>query len=49
LVTANGRSYSQPVLSTDGSVDPEKSRRVEFKFLLKEMEKIEEIKGIIQE
>lgn len=47
-LTANGRSYSQPVLGTDGQIDLDRSRRVEFKFLLKEMEKIDEMRTILQ-
>jgi chemotaxis protein MotB len=48
LLTANGRSFSQPVLDKNGKIDAEKSRRVEFKFRLKEMEKIREIERIMK-
>lgn len=42
-ITANGRSYSSPVLNSDGSVNNEKSRRVEIKFRLKEEEALQKI------
>jgi chemotaxis protein MotB len=48
LLTANGRSFNQPVYIEKGIVDKEKSRRVEFKFRMKEMEKVNEIKRIIE-
>lgn len=39
-LTANGRSFCDPVLNADGSVNEEKSRRVEIKFRLNEEEKL---------
>ncbi len=47
LVTANGRSYSNPVLKDDGTVDMEASRRVEFLFRLKDEEMIREMIEIL--
>lgn len=43
VITANGRSYSSPVLNSDGSINNEKSRRVEIKFRLKEEETLQKI------
>ncbi|MCK8827936.1 OmpA family protein [Natroniella acetigena] len=47
-LTANGRSYSQPVLKEDGSIDRDRSRRVEFKFRLKDKEMIEELQQTLK-
>lgn len=47
-ITANGRSFSQPVLNQDGSVNHEKSRRVEIKFRLKEEEAIQKIQDELE-
>lgn len=47
-ITANGKSFSQPII-TDGSIDKEKSRRVEFKFRLKDEALIDDIQKIIDE
>ncbi len=41
IVTANGRSFSDPVYQKNGKVDMAKSRRVEFKFRLKDEEMID--------
>lgn len=49
IITANGKSFSNPVYNTDGTVNMEASRRVEFKFRLKDEEMIEEMKGILSE
>jgi hypothetical protein len=43
-ITANGRSKIQLIKNSDGTVNKEKSRRVEFKFKLKEEEVILKIK-----
>ena len=43
IVTANGRSWSSPVLKPDGSVDMDGSRRVEILFRLKDQEMIEQM------
>ncbi|MFC4409005.1 flagellar motor protein MotB [Chungangia koreensis] len=48
-VTANGRSYTVPILKEDGSYSPENSRRVEFLFRLKEEERMEEIQKLVNE
>ena len=34
----NGRSYSEPILNSDDSINKDASRRVEIKFRLKEEE-----------
>ena len=47
MVTANGRSYSDPILNPDGSVNMEASRRVEFKFRLKDEEMIRQMNEIM--
>lgn len=48
ILTANGKSYSDPILNEDGSVNMEASRRVEFKFRLKDEDMIEEMNSILQ-
>ena len=47
LLTAKGRSFSDPVYRPDGSVDMDASRRVEFKFRLKDAEMVAEINKIL--
>ena len=47
IITANGRSYSDPVLNEDGTVNLDESRRVEFKFRLKDEEMVEEMNAIL--
>lgn len=47
VVSATGRSYSNPVYKEDGSVDMEASRRVEFLFRLKDEEMIREMIEIL--
>ncbi|NLC43545.1 MAG: OmpA family protein [Clostridiales bacterium] len=47
-ITANGKSFSQPVV-IDGNIDKEKSRRVEFKFRLKDEMLTNDIRKIIDE
>lgn len=49
ILTAKGRSYSDPVYDVNGSVDMDASRRVEFKFRLKDSEMIDEIRNILSE
>ncbi len=46
-LTANGKSYSNPILKQDGSVDMDASRRVEIKFRLKDEEMMAELDEII--
>ena len=47
IVTANGRSYSNPIYNEDGTVNEEASRRVEIKFRLKEEEMVDEMMEIL--
>lgn len=47
ILTAKGRSYSDPVYNEDGSINMDASRRVEFKFRLKDTEMIDEIRDIL--
>lgn len=49
LMTAKGRSFSDPVYNADGSVNMDASRRVEFKFRLKDSEMIDEMNRILSE
>ena len=46
ILTAKGRSYAD-LIYVDGVEDPEASRRVEFKFSLKDAEMIEEMNRIL--
>jgi OmpA family. len=46
-ITANGRSFSEPIL-VNGEIDQDKSRRVEFKFRLKEEEMVKEMQNILE-
>jgi len=48
-ITANGRSYSSPLTNEKGQYDPERSRRVEFLFRLKEDEAIKAIEKLVNE
>ncbi len=47
VISATGRSYSNPVYTEDGSVDMEASRRVEFLFRLKDEEMVREMIEIL--
>ncbi|MBB5173370.1 OmpA family protein [Texcoconibacillus texcoconensis] len=47
LITANGRSFSNPIADEKGEIAADESRRVEFKFRLKEEELIEEIQMMV--
>ena len=49
IMTAKGRSYSDPIYNQDGSVNMDASRRVEFKFRLKDAEMIQEMNRILSE
>lgn len=49
ILTANGRSFSNPIYKKDGSIDMDASRRVEFKFRLKDEEMVEEMIKILNE
>lgn len=48
ILTATGRSYSDPVYNYDGSVNLDESRRVEFKFSLRDAEMIDEMNRLLQ-
>ena len=47
ILTANGKSYSNPIYNNDGTVNMDASRRVEFKFRFKEEEMIQEMADIL--
>lgn len=47
IITANGRSHSVPILDEKGNIDGEKSRRVEFKFRLKDDEVLDKIQSMV--
>ncbi len=49
IMTATGRSSSDPVLRPDGTEDMDASRRVEFKFSLRDAEMIDEMNAILQD
>ena len=49
VLTANGKSYSNPIYKEDGSVDLEASRRVEILFRLQDEEMIAEMMDILKE
>lgn len=48
IITATGRSYSDPVYNSDGTVNMAASRRVEFKFTLRDAEMINEMNRLLQ-
>lgn len=48
LIVPKGKSYTDPVYNADGTINSEKSRRVEFKFSLRDAEMIEEMNRILQ-
>ncbi len=48
ILTANGRSYADPVYAADGTVDKEASRRVVFKFRMKDAEMIDQMSEILE-
>ena len=49
IMTATGRSSSDLVYREDGTEDRDASRRVEFKFSLKDAEMVEEMQRILQQ
>ena len=49
ILTANGRSFSDPVYYADGTVDMDASRRVEFKFRLNDEDMVQEMIDILNE
>ena len=48
MATANGRSFSDPVLDADGREDKDASRRVVFKFRLTDEQMIAQLKEILE-
>ena len=48
MSTANGRSFSDPVLDASGHEDKDASRRVVFKFRLTDEQMIEQLKQILE-
>ena len=49
VATANGRSFSDPVLDANGNEDMDASRRVVFKFRLTDEQMIQQLKHILEE
>lgn len=49
IVTANGRSYADPIYDEDGRVDMNASRRVVFKFRMKDSEMIYQMRTIMEQ
>ena len=49
MITATGRSYTNLVYKENGKVDMEVSRRVVFKFRLKDTKSLDELKEMLQE
>ena len=49
IMTANGKSFSNPVYAENGAVDAAKSRRVEIKFRLQDEEMINRLQDILEE
>ena len=49
ILTANGKSFSDPVYDAFGNVDMDASRRVEFKFRLNDEDMIQEMIDILNE
>ena len=49
MITATGRSYANLIYTENGKVDMEASRRVVFKFRLKDTKSLDELKEMIQQ
>ena len=47
LLTVNGCADKSPIFREDGTIDEEKSRRVEIKFRLKDQEMIQKMDEIL--
>jgi len=47
ILTANGRSFSDPIYDANGEIDMDASRRVEFKFRLNDDEMVQEMINIL--
>ena len=48
VLTVNGRSYADPVYAANGTVDMDASRRVVFKFRMKDAEMIDQMSAILE-
>lgn len=48
IMTANGKSFSNPITDDNGNVDAEKSRRVEIKFRLQDEEMITQLRQLLE-
>lgn len=48
IVTANGKSFSDPIYDEEGNIDADKSRRVEIKFRLEDEETIAKLQEILK-
>ena len=48
VLTVNGRSYADPVYTANGTVDMDASRRVVFKFRMKDAEMIDQMSAILE-
>ena len=48
ILTANGRTYADPEHAADGTVDKEASRRVVFKFRMKDSDMIDQMSEILE-
>ncbi|MCR5776522.1 MAG: OmpA family protein [Lachnospiraceae bacterium] len=48
IITANGRSFSDPILNSKGEIDFDSSRRVEFKFRLSDEEMVDEMIRVLE-
>lgn len=48
ILTANGRSYSNPITNEDGTINKDASRRVEVMFRLKDDEMVREMQEILE-
>ena len=49
ILTANGRSFSDPVYDENGKIDKDASRRVEFKFRLNDEDMVQQMIEILSE
>ena len=47
ILTAKGRSYSDPIYNADGTINMDACRRVEFKFRMKDSEMIDDIRDML--
>ena len=43
VTTANGRSFSQPIIGPDGKEDPRQSQRVEFRVVTNADDRMEQL------